>query len=224
MLSLTLAIVPPLLILWYFWRQDQRRPEPKGLIGKVFLMGMLSVAPILVVELALQALFGPLPFWPKLLAESFIVAALTEEYFKRWVVTRYAYDHDAFDEIHDGVLYTIVASLGFACLENIMYASGDSAVGVLRAFTAVPLHALASGLMGYYIGRAKFAAAHERKGLMARGLGAAVGVHGLYDFFVLSGTMLAFLALPLLVGGFFHLKGRLALVQRLDAAAHAEAA
>ena len=218
MLSLTLAIVPPLLMLLYFWRQDRRRPEPKGLIGKVFVMGMLSVIPILVVELALQALFGPLPFWPKLLAESFIVAALTEEYFKRKVVTRYAYDHHAFDEIHDGVLYTIVASLGFACLENIMYSIGDPTVGLLRAFTAVPLHALASGLMGYYIGRAKFAHASERKGLMARGLGAAVAVHGTYDFFVLSGTAMAFLALPLLVGGFWHLKGRLAHVEALDAA------
>lgn len=224
MLSLTLAIVPPIVILLYFWRQDRRRPEPKGLIGKVFLMGMLSVAPILVIELALQALFGPLPFWPKLLAESFIVAALTEEYFKRLVVKRYAYDHHAFDEVHDGVLYTIVASLGFACLENILYAANDPTVGVLRAFTAVPLHALASGLMGYYIGRAKFALEHERQGLMARGLGSAVAMHGLYNFFVLSGTVMAYLALPLLFGGFFHLRGRLAQVERHDAAVHIEAA
>lgn len=218
MLSLVLAIIPPLFILFYYWRQDQRRPEPKGLILKVFAIGCLSVAPIAAVELALMQVVGPLPYWPKVFAEAFVIAALVEEFGKRWVVKRYAYDHPAFDEVHDGVLYTIVASLGFACLENILYSVGEPSVAVLRAFTAVPMHALASGLMGYFIGLAKFAAhERERRGHFAAGLGVAVGFHGVYDFFLMSQTLLAVGVVPLLAWGFFHLRSRLAHVERLDA-------
>jgi RsiW-degrading membrane proteinase PrsW (M82 family) len=222
--NLLLAIVPPIFILLHYWRQDRRRPEPQGLIWKVFFMGCLSVIPIAVIEMGLTAVIGPLPFWPKLLAESFVVAALTEEFGKRLVVQRYAFNHKAFDEVHDGVLYTIVASLGFACLENIMYSIGNPTTGLLRAFTAVPLHALASGLMGYYMGRAKFAPADERGGLMQKGLLTAVGVHGFYDFVVMSESAMAFLAIPLLLGGFQHLRSRLKQVEALDAATFGEAA
>jgi RsiW-degrading membrane proteinase PrsW (M82 family) len=222
--SLALAIVPPLFILFHYWRQDRRRPEPHGLVLKVFLMGCLSVVPIAILEMAMSRLIGPLPHWPKLFVEAFFIAALTEEFGKRWVVQRYAYSHDAFDEVHDGVLYTIIASLGFACLENIMYSVGDPTTGLLRAFTAVPLHALASGLMGYYLGRAKFAPADQRPGLMQMGLLIAVGIHGAYDFVVMSQTLLCFLAIPLLLGGFQHLRSRLKHVEQLDAATFGEAA
>lgn len=217
MFNLALAIIPPLFILFHYWRQDRRRPEPHGLILKVFLMGCVAVLPIALIEMVMTAMIGPLPHWPKLMAEAFFVAALTEEYGKRWVVQRYAYQHPAFDEVHDGVLYTIVASLGFACLENIMYSIGDPTTGLLRAFTAVPLHALASGLMGYYLGRAKFAAPEKRPGLMQKGLLTAVGVHGFYDFAVMSESAMCFLAIPLLLGGFYHLRSRLKHVEQLDA-------
>ena len=219
MLALVLAIIPPIGILLYYWRQDQRRPEPKGLILKIFAIGCLSVIPIGLLELGLMQVVGPLPFWPKVLLEAFIIAALVEEFGKRWVVHRYAYGHNAFDEVHDGVLYTIVASLGFACLENILYSVGDPSVALLRAFTAVPMHALASGLMGYYIGLAKFSGGEpERRGHFAKGLGAAVGFHGVYDFFLMSQTLLAVLVVPLLLWGFVHLRRRLVHVQHLDRA------
>ena len=56
----------------------------------------------------------------------------------------------------DGIIYTIAASLGFACSENISYVLSMGAdIGYIRAFTAVPLHASASGIMGYYFGRAR---------------------------------------------------------------------
>jgi RsiW-degrading membrane proteinase PrsW (M82 family) len=43
-------------------------------------------------------------------------------------------------------------SLGFAFVEDFLYGYADLGVLLLRAFTAVPLHAVASGVMGYYVG------------------------------------------------------------------------
>lgn len=218
LLNVILAIVPPLFILYYYWRQDRRRPEPKGLILRVFALGCLSVVPLAMIELALMAVVGPLPFWIKVSLEAFVVAALVEEYGKRWVVHKVAFGHQAFDEVHDGVLYTIVASLGFACLENILYSVNDPNIAILRAFTAVPMHALASGLMGYYLGMAKFAVEEAaRKKLFQKGLFSAVAFHGFYDFLLMSKTILFVGILPLLIWGFTFLRKKLAHVEHLDA-------
>lgn len=218
LLNLLLAVIPPLLILYYYWRQDRRRPEPKGLILRVFALGCLSVVPLAAIELMLMKVVGPLPFWIKVALEAFVVAALVEEYGKRWVVHKAAFGHQAFDEVHDGVLYTIVASLGFACLENILYSIGDPMIGVVRAFTAVPMHALASGLMGYYLGMAKFAVEEvARKALFRQGLTVAVAFHGLYDFLLMSKTLLFVGVIPMLIWGYRHLKAKLAQVEQIDA-------
>jgi RsiW-degrading membrane proteinase PrsW (M82 family) len=59
---------------------------------------------------------------------------------------------------------------------------------------------------------------------MQKGLLTAVGVHGFYDFVVMSESAMAFLAIPLLLGGFQHLRSRLKQVEALDAATFGEAA
>jgi RsiW-degrading membrane proteinase PrsW (M82 family) len=104
------------------------------------------------------------------------------------VVEYFAYHKDAFDEVMDGVVYTVVASLGFACMENILYVlPGGPLTALVRAFTAIPLHAFASGLMGYYIGRAKFAATpRQERALIRTGLIVAVVIHGTYDFLLFA--------------------------------------
>ena len=45
------AILPPVLIPYYIYRQDKFEKEPKGLIIKSFLFGCISVIPILILEI-----------------------------------------------------------------------------------------------------------------------------------------------------------------------------
>ncbi|HUV08836.1 MAG TPA: PrsW family glutamic-type intramembrane protease [Spirochaetia bacterium] len=184
--SVAMAVVPALVLLVYYYRQDRNKPEPKGLILKVFVIGVVSTLPAILLELLVSAFEDPAA-WPPLffaLFEAFIVAALCEEFIKLSVVRLFAYNNVSFDEVMDGIVYTVVASLGFACMENILYVLDKGWVtAVLRAFTAVPMHALASGMMGFYIGKAKFAASkQEEKSLIKRGLFVAIGIHGAYDF------------------------------------------
>lgn len=212
-----LAIGPSLLLVWYYYRQDKRKPEPKGLIVKIFLLGLVVTFPVIIVELLVSTFEKTLSWFPLLFHffRAFVVAALCEEWFKLQVVMRFAYRNIHFDEVMDGIVYTIVASLGFACMENILYViDRGTTVAIMRAFTAVPMHALASGMMGYYVGRAKFAEEQERSDhLISKGLWIGILIHGTYDFILFTGSyyfpLLCFAIFPLIIWIFFLLRRKI---------------
>lgn len=52
---------------------------------------------------------------------AFIVAGLTEEYFKRLVVLKIPYKTKYFNEKLDGIVYSVFSTMGFATVENIVY-------------------------------------------------------------------------------------------------------
>jgi RsiW-degrading membrane proteinase PrsW (M82 family) len=215
--SFLLAAAPAFILLRYYYRQDRERPEPKGLVVRIFLLGIAATFLAIPLELLMsmfQGLFADFPLLTALF-KAFVVAALVEEYLKLTVVRVFAYRNRNFDEVMDGVVYTIVASLGFACMENILYVVGGTIwTALTRAITAIPLHATASGLMGYYVGRAKFAPSPQmEKSLINRGLRIAIFVHGAYDFLLFAVPVLGTLPLvglvPLIIGAFLVLRTRI---------------
>jgi RsiW-degrading membrane proteinase PrsW (M82 family) len=180
------------LLFWYFHRRDVHR-EPHGVLVKTFFLGVLIIVPVLIVALPVQ-LLAPLPANPLLQALfiAFCCAAIPEEFFKFLVITGYSARHTAFDEPMDGVVYGATASLGFATLENILYVIGGGwTVAVARALTAVPMHAFLGGILGYYVGQARFNP--QAKVSAWRGLLIATVLHGLYDFGLLSIMQMALL-------------------------------
>ena len=203
-LSFAGAALPAAIIIAYFIKLDRKRPEPVGLIGRSVLYGFLAVIPAALIEIVLER-FVELPSGlAGTLYTAFVVAASVEEATKLFFVKRYLYRRAEFDEIADGIVYSICVSLGFAFVENFIYGYGSLLILAVRAFTAVPGHAIFSGVMGYYLGIAKLEPGRPRA--WVRGLAWAVALHGLYDFFLMSGTWMAFLILPLLVGGWVALR------------------
>ncbi|RJF86936.1 protease PrsW [Oleomonas cavernae] len=192
-LMIAAAVVPSLLILRYFVKSD-RFPEPTRAILGTFFLGVLIVIPVLVVALPLGAALEPRIGQPLALAgvQAFLLAAIPEEAFKLAVLLLYCRRHKAFDEPMDGLVYGVTASLGFATLENLLYVVGGGegwiGIAVLRAFTAVPGHAVLGAIMGFYVARARFEP--ERAGAM---LWAAflvpMALHGLYDFGLLGAAL-----------------------------------
>jgi RsiW-degrading membrane proteinase PrsW (M82 family) len=222
--SFLLAAAPALILLRYYYRQDRERPEPKGLVVRIFLLGIAATFVAIPLELLMsifQGLFADFPLLTALF-KAFVVAALVEEYLKLTIVRVFAYRNRNFDEVMDGVVYTVVASLGFACMENILYVMGSTiGTALTRAVTAVPLHAAASGLMGYCIGRAKFASSPQmERTLINRGLRIAIFVHGSYDFLLFAvpvlGPWLLMGLLPLLIGAFLTLRSRIRMALEED--------
>ena len=147
------AIVPSLLLIWYFHSRDVY-PEPPRVIWATFGLGVLTVIPILMVALPVAKLLGEFenPYVHGL-NEAFFTAAIPEELFKFLVVALYCARHKEFDEPMDGIVYGAVASLGFATFENVLYvAQGGAGVAILRALSAVPGHACMGAIMGYFAG------------------------------------------------------------------------
>jgi RsiW-degrading membrane proteinase PrsW (M82 family) len=212
--SLALAALPAALLLAYFYRLDRARPEPVGLIGKSVLYGFFAVIPAAAIEYAI-AFLVPQPSGPLgLLFEAFLVAGLVEESVKLYFIRHYIFRRSEFDERVDGIIYAICVSLGFAFVENFVYGYRDWSILVVRSFTAVPGHALFSGIMGYYLGLAKLE--RGRPGLWKRGLAWAVVLHGVYDWLIMSGGALAFLVLPLIGIGLFTLRRLFARAEEMD--------
>jgi RsiW-degrading membrane proteinase PrsW (M82 family) len=200
LILLFVAVAPGLFLLWYFYHRDKFEHEPKKLIFKIFFFGSLTVIPAIIFEVILEKAFDAFTSGVlNVFLVCFIAVAPVEEILKFFVVRNWAYNRPEFDEIMDGIVYAVSASLGFATLENIMYVlSNGLGVGVIRAFLAVPGHAMYGAIMGFFIGRAKFNAPHASR-LMTTGVLLAILFHGIYDFLLLTKTAFAVLVIVLLV-------------------------
>ncbi|HTX71389.1 MAG TPA: PrsW family glutamic-type intramembrane protease [Rectinemataceae bacterium] len=214
LLALALAALPAVLLIAFFYRLDRARPEPMRLIVRSVLFGFLAVIPAAGIELALGFLVPSIPGVPGTLFEAFIVAGLVEESVKLYFVRRYIFRRPEFDERSDGIIYAICVSLGFAFIENFMYGHDDLRILLIRSFTAVPGHAVFSGVMGYYVGMAKLEPG--KSGAWRTGLFWAVLLHGLYDALLLSGALVGYLVFPLLLVGWRVLRRLFAKAQAID--------
>jgi RsiW-degrading membrane proteinase PrsW (M82 family) len=201
MLLVALAVAPGLFWLWYFLARDRLRPEPRSLVGRVFFLGALGAVAAALLE---QGIFGAAGLSLQGAPAAGVLAAavavsLIEEGVKFLAVFGGAYRHHAFDEVLDGIVYAVAAALGFATVENLAYVlQGGAAVGLLRAFLAVPGHAFFGAVMGFYMGLAKFAAGRRETGWLITGVLLATAAHTLYDALVFSRTYLAFGVIPFL--------------------------
>ncbi|WP_053227967.1 PrsW family intramembrane metalloprotease [Spirochaeta cellobiosiphila] len=186
LIAFVLALIPGILIIIHFYKKDSTQPEPKRLVLKVFLGGVLCTLPALILELFFGFVANSMSLKPliQVLFNSYIIAGFSEEIMKFLVVWIFIYKSDDFDQVIDGIVYTVAASMGFACLENILYVNtGGIGVALIRGLTSVPLHASASGIMGFYLGRAKLTGnLYERNRLIQFGLLCAILIHGTYDF------------------------------------------
>ncbi|HBH11693.1 MAG TPA: PrsW family intramembrane metalloprotease, partial [Clostridiales bacterium] len=153
------AVTPGIALAIIIYLIDRYDREPVGVLLKTFIGGAIIVIPTVFLESILSGLnfFGG---FLSVAFTSFIVAGFSEEFFKRMVVMRVAFNHVAFDEKLDGIIYCVIASLGFATIENIMYVvfrfPDVETVGLYRAFLSVPAHMLFGITMGYYLSLAKF--------------------------------------------------------------------
>lgn len=181
---LAAAIAPGVALLAYFYWKDRYDTEPLSMVLKMFLTGVLIVLPIMIVQRGLMIWLGDSPF-----AFSFIISAGVEEFFKWFVLYHIIYNHTEFDEPYDGIVYATAVSLGFATLENVMYAFGEPATFgtlLIRALLPVSGHALFGVFMGYFMGRAKFREGPKVRLFLWISFLFPLFWHGLYDFIMQS--------------------------------------
>ncbi|HHV46225.1 MAG TPA: PrsW family intramembrane metalloprotease, partial [Tissierellia bacterium] len=115
-----IAITPAIVIVLGLYLSDRHDREPFKILVLTYLLGALSVIPIIIVE-EMLLMFNVFTDVLYALYTSFIVAGLTEEFFKRLVVLKFPYRTKYFNEKLDGIIYSVFASMGFATVENIVY-------------------------------------------------------------------------------------------------------
>jgi RsiW-degrading membrane proteinase PrsW (M82 family) len=119
---------------------------------------------------------------------AFIVAGLTEESMKYLAFCIFFWKDKDFNERFDGIVYAVYIALGFAGIENILYVfTGGIGVGIVRALTAVPAHALFGIIMGYYFGMARFSTDRRSIYLILAFIFPYL-FHGLYDFLLMGNS------------------------------------
>ncbi len=177
-LPIILGTLPAIFWLAFFLTEDREHPEPKRMILYVFIMGGLSAILAAFLELYLHRLL-PMGGGVELSSPLLYPFAFIEEFAKFLVVYLVIKKNKYFDERVDAMIYMITAGLGFAALENVMNLLGADIlleVTLVRGIGATLLHALASGMLGFYWIR----------GRVFTGLTAATLLHGVFNYLILN--------------------------------------
>lgn len=184
---LVLAVLPSLVWLFFYLKEDLH-PEPRYWLFTIFVMG-IALAPLVIFLEMAGNLWGNS-------ALIFLIAPLVEETAKYGVVHLALNKNPVLDEPVDGMIYVIVAALGFAAIENVFAIFSFIPVGSsgylgttfnfisMRFISAVALHGLASGIAGYYF--AKFYFIAKTPILIFKGLFLATILHGIYNFLIIK--------------------------------------
>ena len=195
---MALSVIPAILLMVFVYSQDSHEKEPIGLIMKIFGLGVLTILPIMVVELIGEIILRLLLNKETIIycaLKAFFVVGLVEEFFKFMAAYLPTWKNKEFNYKFDGLIYCIAASMGFSAIENVEhiivhYLSGETpsllrnVIG--RGLFAVPGHAMCAIFMGYFYGQAKLA--HSMgdktgcKNNLIKGYLIAASLHAFYDF------------------------------------------
>ena len=185
---LFISLAPVLIIAFYIYNRDRYEKEPFSVLLKALFAGVLIVLPAVLIEKLLASLYPGAEGLAYAGYTAFVVAGFTEEGLKFLAFWIFFWKNKNFNEKFDGIVYAVYIALGFAAIENILYVfSGGVGVGIIRALTAVPAHALFGIVMGYYFGLARFTSRHWTM-LLILGFVLPYTFHGLYNFLLMSNS------------------------------------
>lgn len=182
------GIIPSLLWLWFWLREDREHPEPKGMLAGVFILGALAVIFVLPIQKVIQSGINNYEL-------QIILWATAEEIVKYIAVILLLRKTGFIDEPTDWPIYLMVSALGFAALENAMFlvkpfSLNEATVGLmtgqLRFMGSTLLHTLSSGILGMSLGLAFKASKKVKKIHLFVGFILAIALHSTFNFFIME--------------------------------------
>lgn len=175
---LSVAIAPGLALFSYFYLRNEISNEPSKTLFHTFIYGAILTFPLLFI----QHVFAEEQILQSSFIRNVLFTSTVEEFFKWLILVMIIYKHVEFDDPYDGILYGASISLGFATVENILYLFTYGVhTAFIRALLPVSSHAIFGVVMGYYLGRAKFAANNSSRTLLFVALIVPIGLHIIYN-------------------------------------------
>ncbi len=202
------GFLPSIVWLFFYLRKDAH-PESNRMILKIFFLGILVAFFAIFLEKGSQAIVSFFKSQGALnsLLIIFLGGAFIEEYLKYLVIRFGVLKNSELDEPPDLLLYMIISALGFAALENILVLSNyhpiltaAKALEVMgwRFVSATFLHALCSGVLGYFL-VLSFRHIYHRKKKYHIVLKTDSFLHGVYNWSIIKMESLEKFILPLLI-------------------------
>lgn len=201
------GILPAFIWLCYFLRKDVH-PESNRMILKIFFYGVLATLPAILIEKGIESFLTNTflkNFQLIQILYIFIGIAFVEEFLKYLVAKTNIVFNPELDEPIDVVLYLIIAALGFAALENVLYLLQCKAweeIFVITSFRfigAIFLHALCSGTLGYFLALSFYKPAKKIK-LLTTGFFLATFLHGVFNYSIIKAEKnIIFIIIPIFV-------------------------
>ena len=161
-LGIVFSMTPAVLWLVIFYRADAREPEPKRLVITVYIVGLLLAAALY--QVVVVGFFDVdswlyTYWWSQLFGEILVIGALSMGIV--YLTVRFiVFGHPEFDERLDGIIYAIAAGLGIATVVNFAYViqhgGVDLGIGSIRMVTNTLGYACFAGVLGYFMGQARF--------------------------------------------------------------------
>lgn len=224
---LFLAILPIILLGCYVYFKDKDK-EPKRLMIKLFIGGILAAILTIVISIAIENIF---PFFKRdyslyndieLFIYTFIIVGFIEEISKWILLYLFSYHNKEFDQLYDMIVYSVFVALGFAFIENLLYVyDGGFTIALIRFCLAIPGHVSMSVFMGYFLSFAKLAEVNHKKKLKMKYILFSILVpslfHGIYDYCLLSNNLiLLFIFLVFIIILFYQANKKLMMMSKLE--------
>lgn len=194
------GLLPALVWLWFWLREDRRNPEPHKFIFFTFVLGMIAVLVVLpfqkTIDIALPGMgLAAITLW---------VAG--EEILKIAAAYAGGMRSRAYNEPLDSLVYMITAALGFVALENTLFIFNslgiDSVAGLatgnMRFIGASLLHVVSSGIVGTALAFTFYKPGFKRLFYFLIALTLAIGFHTGFNILIIYwdslGTAVAFIS------------------------------
>lgn len=184
-----LSFILPLFIalLIYVYLKYRFTQWSFALLLKSFIWGMISIVLVLAVQLAASYMeLDKLNNIRRIIFYAVVISSFFAELGRFIVLKAFVYPKDEFKTPVDGIIFSVMVSMGFAFMNNILYFINipNLTVSIPNALTAGPANVIFGVMMGFFIGLGK------QRGMRLvdsmTGLTAAVFFHSLYSFCLLT--------------------------------------
>lgn len=210
-LVVTGGFLPAIVWLWFWLKEDSKKPEPAQYILQAFLIGGLTVVAAFFLERPLLLVFGELKNTylvfdgrldlaavPVIIAQSGLILSWSaiEEVLKYLAARFTVFERPVFDEPIDAMVYLITVALGFAAVENSLFlfdtlSKDDGQIfflltGHLRFLGATVVHVVCSAIVGGAVALSFYKSAAQKTLYAGIGLILAIVLHAFFNFFIIN--------------------------------------
>ena len=189
LISISLGVLPAVFWLLFWLYEDKKRPEPRGLILRAFIGGMLVVPIVIPLQILGFNYFS-------LGVVAFTIVSLTEEIFKYIAARITSLGSKENNEPLDPVIYMITTALGFAAVENTLFLIQDASLGAaassliitgnMRFMGATVLHVISSATVGVFMSLAFYRSKNIKKVFLFFGLILAIVLHTVFNLLIIN--------------------------------------